>query len=114
MVSDLQMKRGDTPTIRVRNVVDADENPVDLTDDWAVTFTARNPPGTVTITKTLADGITVSMEGADILLASEDTTAIESATRLKWDVEVRKGSAVHTIESGKLDVLLDVTVPVPP
>lgn len=101
--------RGDTAVIPLRDVVDEQGNPLDLTG-WEVTFTAKKftkDTEAVFVKSTLpGDGIVIVAEGADVTLDEADTAL---GRTLVYDAEARKDGRVITIEKGTITVQVDVT-----
>lgn len=108
-VSLLEMVRGDTVTLDVA-LTDGDGNPLDLTD-LGLTFTAVN--ASMTITKTLDDGITLTDDVgglATVELVPDDTSDLEDRVVLAWDLQVSDDDGhVHTPLMGSLIVETDVS-----
>ena len=112
------MLRGDSRDITV-TLSGADGEPIDLDLLTEIVFTAKWRYGdtadtSTTITKDLADGVTITdaPEGVCVVhLDPTDTEAFTHSHRLVWDVQVQADYdlAIRTVARGYLWVYVDVT-----
>lgn len=106
----LAMIRGDTWTHEFDELTDEDGYPRDLEDaDLTFTAKARYTDSVAVITKTSADGLTVSGGVITLALDPADTEDVTAATRYVWDIQSEEDGDTVTVLRGTLDVYLDVT-----
>ncbi len=109
----LVMYRGDTFTF-TRSIVDADGEPIDLTNAW-VTFTAKRKYNDLVpfIEYDILDGVTVDQSDVTVTIQPSDTAALRSTERFLWDLRVLYGSGDEIVATplvGRLVVRLDTAV----
>jgi hypothetical protein len=114
------MKRGTTPVLHVRTVIDQDGNLFDFTG-WTVRFLAKrwlDDSAPLVMSRNSADsgGVTIlpTEQGAlDIIPQASDTATLldgvySTEVVLYWEVEASKGASVQTVEAGTLPVVRDL------
>jgi hypothetical protein len=112
-VSEIRHRRGDDLTLDVALVND-DGTPADITG-FGFTFTVKRSITDLDLDAvwqgSLGSGVAIvdAVAGTALVSAPANATAAWPIGTLLWDLQVIAGGEVHTIDSGKLIVLADVT-----